>query len=122
MTKDISAKNIQTIQMQTSGRMTVDMTLYPGQLTARGKINGNQGETKVNLQGLYKFLAYIEGLKLENTVVPPGKPPRGTTQFIIHYKDGESVTLGMNLNKEGLSYYELSPSQFTTLNDLWMNM
>ena len=120
--KSISAKDIKMIRHQATGRMDADMTLDIETLTISGVINKNKAETKVDLKALYKTLAFIEKLKLEEKTVIPGKPPRGSTKFNITYKDGSSITLGMNLNEPHLKYYELSTEEFAELMKLWTSL
>ncbi len=120
--KSISAKDIKTIQHLVTGRMESDMTLELETLTVSGVINKQKAETKVSPKALYNFLAFIEKLKLEEKTVIPGKPPRGSTKFNITYKDGSSITLGMNLNEPNLTYYELSTEEFAEFMELWTSM
>lgn len=119
---NISAKSLKTITMTTSGRMSSKVTLEIETLNVAGSINGHSIETQTEVQKLYKLMSYIDELELEKTTVEPGKPPRGSTKFELKYQDGHSLILGMNLNDEGLEYYELGIEKFQALHDLWMNL
>lgn len=116
------AQKLTSVTMTTTGQLESEMTLDLSSLKVSGVISGNQGATEANPQKAYQLLEYIDGLELEETVVPPGKPPRGQTQFLLKYQDGSEFILGMNLNEAGTKYLELQPAQFQELRERWMNM
>ncbi len=115
-------QKLKSVSMITTGKMESNMKLELESLIVSGEINGNQGETAASPKGVYNLLEYIDSLELKETEVPPGKPPRGQTKFVLVYQDGRELILGMNLNEEGLKYLELDPAEFMQLRERWMSM
>jgi len=121
-TKKISAQQLKSIKMIRIGREPVEFLLAIASLKVQIKMKGNIGETPISAQSLYTLMEYLETLELSEVTVPPGKPQRGSTTFILEYESGDTVTLGMNLNEPGLQYYELSIDEFQKITELWMQL
>lgn len=119
MAEKISANSLKTIRVVRTGRDQFDITLIISKLQLTGIMNGENREAIVDVAQLYSLMSFIDALNLPKTTVEPGKPPRGQTKFVLTYQDGHFITLGMNLNEAGLEYYELEPSEFEDIMELW---
>lgn len=119
MAEKISANSLKTIRVVRTGRDQFDITLFISKLQLTGIMNGENREAIVDVAQLYGLLSFIDALILPKTTVEPGKPPRGQTKFVLTYLDGHFITLGMNLNEAGLEYFELEPSEFEDIMELW---
>tara|TARA_B110001454_G_scaffold219203_1_gene252091 strand:+ start:3564 stop:3932 length:369 start_codon:yes stop_codon:yes gene_type:complete len=122
MAEKISASRLKTIRVVRTGRDHFDVTLFISELQLTGIVNGENWEAIVDAAQLYSLMSFIDGLMLNKTTVVPGKPPRGQTKFVLTYQDGHFITLGMNLNEAGLEYYEMEPSEYQDIMELWSSL